>query len=121
MLSADDMPDDNAELASVDVSFPTLDDDWARSCPVPMAEVLRYVADEVPGGDTLTEADLTFRRTALVEGTKYWIWSFTEPYAEPAFVTVSAAPGGATTVGYDANYYGLSPEQFILGDYHQVF
>ena len=37
------------------------------------------LADEVPGGGRLTTADLTFCRTALVERSRYWIWSFNEP------------------------------------------
>ena len=74
----------------------------------------------VPGGDALREGDLSFVRTADVEGTKYWIWSFTEPDGESAYATVAVSSSGST-LGYDANTYDLSPEQFILGDYHQVF
>lgn len=120
VLSAEEVPEDNAELASVDVDFARLPDDSAASCPVPISEVLRYLADEVPAA--LSEADLTFRRTAVVEGTRYWVWSFTEPDGgSAAYVTVSMSPAGATTLGYEDDYYGLSPEQYVLGDYHNVF
>ena len=122
MLSAGDMPDDNADLATVDVSFPRLPDDSASSCPVPIQNLLEYLADEVPGGEQLNASDLTFLRTADVEGTGYWIWRFKEPDGgDAAYATVSVDDTGASTLGYEADYYGLSPEQFILGDYHEVF
>jgi hypothetical protein len=120
MLSADEMPDDNAQLALVDVEFPRLDSDSVGGCPVPSGDLLRHLADEVPEGESLTAEDLTFLRTALVDRTRYWIWSFNEPGGDRAYATVSAGPQGVR-VGYDADYYGLTAEQFILGDYHKVF
>jgi hypothetical protein len=116
------MPDDNADLSTVTVTFPRLPDDSAAGCPVPVSDLLEYLAMEVPDGDSLSAEQLTFLRTADVEGTQYWIWRFREPDGDNAYATVSVAPGGSrTTIGYDADYYGLTPEQFILGDYHQVF
>jgi hypothetical protein len=115
------MPDDNADLAAVTVDFDRLSDDTATSCPVSVDELLEYLAMEVPDGGSLEESNLTFLRTADVEGTQYWIWSFAEPEGDRAYATVSVSPDRSTTVGYDADYYGLSPEQFILGDYHEVF
>ncbi|HWJ63653.1 MAG TPA: hypothetical protein VNS19_16890 [Acidimicrobiales bacterium] len=122
MIRADEMPDDNADLVHVAIDFPRLPDDTAASCRVPLHEILDHLADEVPDGDELTAGDLEFLRTADVEGTGYWIWRFDEPGddGEPAYLTV-ADDGTTTTVGYETDYYGLSPEQFILGDHHQVF
>lgn len=85
------------------------------------SDLLRYLRDEVPEGAVLIPSDLAFLRTALVDQRRYWIWRFNEPAGESAYATVSATPGGVATVGYGDNYYGLTPEQFILGDYHQVF
>ena len=121
VLRAEQMPEDNAALAEIAVEFAPLPENSAGSCPVSINELLRYLADEVPDGDALTEADLRFLRTADVEATRYWIWSFDEPDGDPAYVTVSVSPRGATTLCYDTNYYRLTPEQFILGDYHRVF
>ena len=88
---------------------------------VALPDVLSYLADEVPDGHRLTADDLHFVRTADVEGTRYWIWRFDEPEGgEPAYVTVSVEEGGPHAIGYEADYYGLTPEQFILGDYHGV-
>ena len=120
MISAEEMPDDNAELAGVAVDFPRLREDSPTGCPVSLDDV-SYLADEVPGGASLTRGELTFLRTAQVEASKYWIWRFREPEGgDEAYVTVATADG-AETIGYETNYYGLSPEQFILGDYHGVF
>lgn len=74
----------------------------------------------MPDGESLAAEDLTFLRTALVDQTRYWIWSFDEPDGDRAYATVSAGPEGVS-VGYETDYYGLTPEQFILGDYHDVF
>ncbi|MFW2336061.1 hypothetical protein [Ilumatobacter sp.] len=114
------MPDDNAQLASVQVEFPRLEPDSVDGCPVSSDELLRYLADEVPDGESIVADDLIFLRTAQVDQTRYWIWSFNEPDGDRAYATVSAGPAG-TTIGYEADYYALSPEQFIVGDYHSVF
>lgn len=116
------MPDDNAALANVQVEFPALRDDSADSSPTSVPALLDYLADEVPDGDRLTERDLTFVRTAQVADAEYWLWRFREPGpdGEDAFVTVSRR-GGQVCVGYGTDYYGLTPEQYILGDYHEVF
>ena len=121
MLSAEEMPDDNADLAVVAVEFERLADDTAASRPVSRGELLDYLSVEVPDGEALEGSSLKFLRTAEVGGTQYWIWSFEEPEGAKAYATVSVTPEGSATLGYDADYYGLSPEQFILGDYHQVF
>jgi len=118
----DEMPKDNADLAGVAVDFPRLREDSASSAPTAIQNVLDYLALEVPNGDQLTDRDLTFVRTALVADAEYWLWRFREPGpdGQDAFVTVSRR-GGGVAVGYDPDHYGLTPEQFILGDYHQVF
>lgn len=122
MLNADEMPDDNANLANVVVEFPRLSNDTPASCPAGAQDLLRYLADEAPGGQRLSDADLHFLRTALVATRRYWIWRFLEPDGgDPAYLTVSQHDDGQVVIGYEADYYGLSPEQFLLGDYHGVF
>jgi hypothetical protein len=73
------MPDNNADLALVEVEFQRLADDSAASCPVPLDDLLRHLADEVPGGEALTADALSFVRTALDADTRYWLWRFNEP------------------------------------------
>lgn len=122
MLTFDEMPDDNADLANVTVELPRLVPDGPQTCSVPITELLEYLALEVPDGDALTAEDLTFVRTARVGDADYWLWRFQEPGpdGEPAYATVSRI-GDQVTLGYGTDYYGLSPEQYMLGDYHQVF
>jgi hypothetical protein len=116
------MPEDNADLGTLLVEFPRLDPDTASSCPVLLEELLDYLSDEVPGGERLRPDDLRFLRTAQVADQRYWIWSFSEPDGgDLAYATVALGPGGTQTVGYETDYYGLTPEQFMLGDYHNVF
>lgn len=116
------MPDDNADLASIAVEFDRLTPDTAESSPLSSTEILRYLADEVPGGEGLSAHDLRFVRSAQIADRSYWIWSFREPDGgSSAYVTVALGQGDQTTLGYETNYYDLSPEQFLLGDYHDVF
>lgn len=117
--SEDELPRDNADLAKVAVSLRRLHPDSLEGCPVSMDELLDYLALEVPHGELLTEEDLSFIRTADIKGSKYWIWSFHEPGGSDAFATVSRDRNGTTTIGYEANYYNLSPEQFVIGSYYR--
>jgi len=121
VIAADEMPDDNADLAGLEVDFDRLEPDTAESCPLAEEGILEYLSDEVPGG-SLSLEDLRFLRTAQVGANRCWIWSFSDPTdGSPAYLTVSLSPDGQTTVGYEENYYNLTPEQFMLGDYHMVF
>jgi hypothetical protein len=120
MLRLEHMPDDNADLANVAVSFPTLPDAAAEP-PVSTQEILDYLALEVPDGDRLRAKDLVFLRTAQVAEMQYWLWRFTEPGGGEAYATVSRSPDGTVCVGFEGNDYGLAPEQFMLSDYHNVF
>ena len=121
MIPFDEMPEDNSELANLDVGFQELDVNTPASCPVSLAAVVEYLRTESPDGDALQESDLRFLRTALVSNHHYWIWSFEESDGSSCFATVSASPNGDTCTGYEENYYNLTPEQFMLGDFHQVF
>jgi hypothetical protein len=64
---------------------------------------------------------LSFLRTAQVAEQQYWIWGFQEADGSPCYITVAVSPDGSSCLGYDENHYGLTPEQFMLGDDHQVF
>jgi hypothetical protein len=45
------------------------------------------------------------------------IWAFTESDGAQCYVTVSHSPDGRTVTGLGENYYELSPEQYMLGEY----
>lgn len=110
-------PPDPDELPNLNVEFPRLSNDSASSSAVPMSEVLEYLEGEA-APETPSEADLQFLRTARVEDADYWIWRFKESDGAECYVTVSREADGGTTIGYEENYDGLTPEQFMLGEYH---
>lgn len=118
MLNFEDLPDDNAELAGLSVSFPTLKDNSFTSCPVSLKEIAAYVARE--SGEVVNAEQLKFVRTARVADHDYWLWTLTESDGQRAYVSVSRA-GPAVQVGYSPDTYGLTAEQFMLGDYYDVF
>ena len=121
MIPYEEMPDDNAKLVDLMIDFPALQPNTAESCPVPLSDIIDYLRDESPDGETIQATQLYFLRTAQVAEKRYWIWSFQESDGSACYVTAAVSPDGSTSIGYEENYYGLSPEQFILGDYHNVF
>jgi hypothetical protein len=115
------MPDDNDDLAKVAIDFPRLDPDSPARCPRSMDDIQAYLALEDADLDAVEKRELRFLRTALVEQTRYWIWDYREADGALCYVTVAESPDGTNCLGMDGNWHGLTPEQFILGDYHQVF
>ena len=121
MIPFEEMPADNAQLASISIEFPLLQPNTAESCPVPVSDVVEYLRLESPDGDSIGAGQLSFLRTAQVAERRYWIWAFQEADGSPCYVTVAVSPDGSSCIGYEENYHALTPEQFMLGDYHQVF
>jgi len=120
-MRRDEMPEDNADLARLQLDFPRLQPDTVETCPIPLSEIVEYLRMESSDAEAVNESQVRFLRTALVGDHMYWIWSFRESDGADCFVTVSASPDGATCTGYEENYYQLTPEQFMLGDYYNVF
>ncbi len=116
-----DLPDDPAELADAAVDFPRLEDDSPASCPSSIGELVEYINMEIEGLGEISTSNLVFLRTAQVGERRYWIWRFPEPDGQMGYATVSLDPDGQTTQGYDSDRYGLSAEQYLLGDYHGFF
>jgi hypothetical protein len=115
------MPHDNAELANVEIEFPRLQPNTTEACPASIEEILEYLRMESPDGESVQANQLRFLRTALVERHRYWIWSFHEADGRACYLTVSLSPDRARCIGYEENYYGLTPDQYLLGDFHNVF
>jgi hypothetical protein len=112
VLARDEMPADNAALTAIPVEFPSVPSEKVVSPNRIVPDLLNYLGREgfAPDGA------LQFLRNALVEGTLYLIWSF-ETGGEPAFATASVR-NGQWRLGCGINHWGLTPEQFILADYH---
>ena len=113
MLTRDEMPEDNADLVSVRVEFRSVS---ARRVVAPEAivpDMLDYLAREGFPPDS----GLRFLRNALVEERAlYLIWEF-ETGGERAFAT-AAMRDRQWCLGCGLDHWGLSPEQYILADFH---
>ena len=113
MLSFEEMPENNADLAKIKVEF----------SHVPLADVADpteiepYLLAYLELEGYKPDGDLKFLRTALVEETVYWIWSFITGN-EAAYAVATQDPEENRTLGGDTNDYNLTPEQYILADYH---
>ena len=115
MLSLEEMPDNNEDLAKIDVDFPPIPDADTVDPDSFSPQLLDYLELE----EFTPDGELTFLRTALVETTSYWIWEFTSD-GEKAYVTFAKDDHGSC-VGCETDYYSLTPEQYMLGDYHNCF
>jgi hypothetical protein len=121
MLTIDEMPEDNADLAKIKIDFPFLKDNSEKKCPIGMQEIQDYLRIEDADLDEVKHRKLTFLRTAQVAEKSYWIWKYNESDGAECYVTVSLTKDGSTVTGMNENYDELSPEQFLLGDYYNVF
>jgi hypothetical protein len=106
------MPEDNADLAAIAVEFPSVPSEKVVSPDKIVPDLLDYLGREGLAPD----AQLRFLRNALVEKTLYLIWAF-EVGGEPAFATASIHKR-VRCLGCGQNHRGLTPEQYILADYH---
>ncbi|MEZ6040618.1 MAG: hypothetical protein R3C20_08930 [Planctomycetaceae bacterium] len=118
------LPESNEELAELEIDFPPLPNNTAASAPRPMFDILEYLNMEVGDGAKIKASHLKFLRTAEIYNEAfYWIWQFNDPSSgAKCYVTVSENVGnGSTCVGYDQDYWGLTPEQFIFGSHNRMF
>ena len=103
-------------MAMDNVDFPALPAVLA-DCPVTYEELSAFLKEEIPEGGPI--APLQFVRTALAFGERYWVWEGVEPVSGcRGYATVSA--GNSIEIGFDINWEGLTPAQFIVGVHHQI-
>jgi hypothetical protein len=112
MLTRDEMPEDNADLAAITVEFPSLPSEKVASPDAIEPDLLDYLNREGFAPDS----GLRFLRNALMEKTLYLIWAF-ETEGQPAFATASVR-NREWCLSCDINHWNLTPEQYILADFH---
>lgn len=116
MLTYEQMPEDNEELAKIEIEFEHVPLDMVYKPEEIEPHMLEYL--EIEG--FVLDNKLKFLRTAKVEDCIYWIWEFTSD-SEKTYATAQRDKDGEITIGFETDYYGLTPEQYILGDYHACF
>ncbi len=118
----DQLPKSWKGLKRYDFRLPLLVPNDASRCPTSKAEMLEYLDVEAPGGsesgsEKVVQFELRFVRTALVNDSKYWLWSFTADEGLECYVAVQLAPNGDSILGFDETF-GLTPEQWLVMDYY---
>jgi hypothetical protein len=124
MIKREDFPEKREDLQKLSVSLPYAEGESESTCPVRKKDIIEYLDWEAPGGkyaggEMVIDFDLKFLRTALVNETKYWIWSFLDENDTACYVTVSLPSGGPPCTGYNEEF-GLTPEQFIIAEYFKI-
>jgi hypothetical protein len=114
----DDMPDDNEDIAKFNIAFPLLDEIQTKRYREFVEPLIDYLHDEE---ETIESDDLNFIKAVQVKDRKYWIWEFRDQDDDLCYVVASEDSYGTLRLCYDQNWYNLSPDQFIIGDYHNVF
>jgi len=84
-------------------------------------DILEYLDVEAPGGSqagsgNVVPFELKFIRTALVNESKYWIWSFKADNGLDCYVAVQETQE-ESMLAFDETF-GLTPEQWIVMDYY---
>ena len=92
---------------------PRLQDDSPEGCPSPMSEIMDYLRLESGDLDDVRESQLTFLRTAHIDGSDFWAWSIVESDGDEGYVYVEITRNGRMCTGYDLNWENQTVEQFL--------
>lgn len=112
MLTREQMPDDNAELAAIPVELP-----HGPEGVMPPGKIEPHLREYLHREGLVPDGDLRFLRTAVFERTLYWVWAF-ETAGEPA-LAVASTHNRQSCLCAQVNAWGLSPEQFVLAAHHR--
>ena len=115
------LPKSWKKLKSYTFDLPFLAPNDPSSCPRSLKDILEYLDVEAPGGsqagsENVVPFDLYFIRTALVNGSKYWIWGFKGEDDLDCYVAVQQTQR-ESILGFD-EAFGLTPEQWLVLDYY---
>jgi hypothetical protein len=118
MIPLEQMPEYRRDLVNVPVDFPPLDEEQAVRHVEFVDSLLEYL--ELEGEADLSAKDLTFLRSAQVGEKRFWIWEFEGDSSDKYYAVASEKPNGSTRLSYDPAE-GLTPEQFMLAEYHECY
>lgn len=105
------------KVAGLSIDYPALPMDTPSSCPLPVQAVSEYLSS---AGEETCSSNLKFLRSALVDTHKYWIWRFDDQGGDECFAVVVVEPDETVSIGYLYNWFDLTPEQLIYGDFHGI-
>jgi len=92
------------------------------TCSRRKKEVLEYLDVEARGGsqagsENVISFDLKFVRTAKINRSKFWLWSFKDGDGVDCFVSVQKNEAGQNILGFE-EALGLTPEQWLVMEYY---
>jgi hypothetical protein len=116
MIAYEDMPEDNKDLAKIEIDFEHVSFDKVSE----PTEIEPYLLDYLNREGYSPDTSVSFVRTAQVADITYWIWEYLSD-GEKTYATATQDKNGDTSLGCDTDYYDLTPEQYMLGDFHNCF
>ena len=111
------IPDDTADLANLDIQLPSVSSDDVSDPSEIEPYLLDYLKRE---GFPPDNRNLNFIKIAKIKDTIYWIWRF-DSDGESCYATATQKPDGTTGIGCEADFWNLTPDQYIFGDFHECF
>src|SRR5258705_28475 len=84
--SQDTLPEDPADWQHVRISLPRLPKNSPPTSPPSVREIMDYVRVESADLDEANAKRLKFVRTAQIERSRYWLWTYTESDGEMCYV-----------------------------------
>jgi hypothetical protein len=97
------------------VPLPYLPENSPASCPVSVAELLRYVRSNAEGARHVRVDQLLFVRTARIEDCRYWLWRFPAAGLASYALVMQDAEGPWLTCHQSPGSMG--PEEVLIADY----
>ncbi|MGI9235256.1 MAG: hypothetical protein ACR2RD_16610 [Woeseiaceae bacterium] len=111
------VPEDNADLAKLDIHLPSVPSEEVSGPAEIEPYLLEYLKRE---GFPPNNGEIDFIKIVRIEGVIYWIWRF-DSDGDSCYATATQKSDGSTGVGCDTDYWDLTPDQYIFGDYHECF
>lgn len=119
-MKPSEFPDEEREIAKLEVELPRLPEDSPKGCPRSVSDVKSYLRAEFASErDPKPTFDLFFGRTAQIGGTKFWLWGFTHHDGRTYYVVVTLLNRTASIMYAPGDC--LTPEQFVALQYARFF
>ena len=115
-IEFDAMPTSTLALAELDITLPRLDELTEADSPVTTADLLNYLIETL----NETTGQLRFVQTAKIKTKCYWLWQY-ETDKKSYYATVCQRANGDVSIGFEQNYGNWTPDQYLIGDYHDFF
>lgn len=123
-LKREDFPDDVEDMINIKIVLEPSPIDNESTCPVEKGELLEYLGWEAPGGEhsggeRIIDFQLQFKKSVEINGSRHWIWFFTDERNAESYVAVKVDSDGQQILSYDETF-GLNEDQILIVEHFDM-